>query len=162
MEPRGEADACSHYESFGSRPDSERSGRKLGIWSLVMLPMHAISFGVAVGVAFGLTFLFGLDREIPNAEQGVRGFVTEAAIPLVFFIPAMIGVILGWKAWRRVGRLLFHGTWDRPRSWRASGRAMAAGRNAVRYADLRRDRRADLSCDGTRSVPTFDPSRSDS
>jgi hypothetical protein len=86
----------------GRLPREARSGRRLAIASLLMVPALLVSYVAAyfVGVAFQDSL--GLTEDELLTEAGIRGVAAAALLLVLLDLPQIVGIVLGVKA-RRLG-----------------------------------------------------------
>lgn len=85
-------------------------GRRLATWSLLMVPMLAVTAILGAVVGMFLLGRRGLEGSEPMSVQGGYGWMVWAVVTFaVFLVPSMIGIVLGFKARQhgeeRLGRM---------------------------------------------------------
>jgi len=83
-------------------PSTARSGRRLAISSLLMVPALLVSYLAAYAVGVALLNVLDLAEGDMLSEAGAWGVI--AAVPLMVLVvaPQIVGIVLGVKA-RRLG-----------------------------------------------------------
>jgi membrane associated rhomboid family serine protease len=106
MSARGAAGA-----PIPARPTEDDRAHRLGVWSVLMLPLLVPSAIASVVVQMLILGTKGLEGSEPMSVQGATGWVSLILGTATLLAPTAVGVVLGTKARKLGNRLGTFGMW---------------------------------------------------
>lgn len=82
----------------GVPSSTEQAGRRLGVWSLLMVPAVLLSLVVANLVGYGIMQVMGMADTETFYDQGFVGWLVVLLLTVIICVPQGVGLVLGMRA----------------------------------------------------------------